>query len=189
MESKGSRKGLMDRFIDRIEGDKVVLFIVSALTLISALAIFSSTSQLAGGSLDRMDLIKDHLKWVICGYALIFIIYKIKSIRTIRIASQLGFLVSFTLLLLLDCRIKSGFISAINLNDAYRILRIGGFQLHVFEATKVCMVMYVAWALHSYRQDCEAMEKNKKSPTFTISELALVVILSAQPREAEKSPK
>ena len=159
----------MDRFIDRIEGDKVVLFIVSALTLISALAIFSSTSQLAGGSLDRMDLIKDHLKWVICGYALILIIYKIKSIRTIRIASQLGFLVSFTLLLLLDCRIKSGFISAINLNDAYRILRIGGFQLHVFEATKVCMVMYVAWALHSYRQDCEAMEKNKKSPTFTIA--------------------
>ena len=159
----------MDRFIDRIEGDKVVLFIVSALTLISALAIFSSTSQLAGGSLDRMDLIKDHLKWVICGYALIFIIYKIKSIRTIRIASQLGFILSFIPLLLLDLHCNFGFVKAQHINDAWRTLSIGGMQVHVFELVKVFMVMYLAWALHSYRQDCEAMAKNKKSPTFTIA--------------------
>ena len=169
MNKEGDNKGLLEKLIDRIEGDKVVLFILLALTLISALAIFSSTSQLAGGSMDRIDLIKDHVKWVAFGYALIFGIYKIRSIRTIRVASQLGFIVSFTLLLLLDCHVKSGFIRAINLNDAWRILQVGGFQIHVFEVTKVCMVMYVAWALHSYRQDCEATSKNKKSPTFTIA--------------------
>ena len=46
---------------------------------------------------------------------------------------------------------------------------MGPIQIHVFEVVKVFMVLYLAWALHSYRQDCEATAKNKKSPTFTIA--------------------
>ena len=41
-----------------------------------------------------------------------------------------------------------------------------GFQLHVFEVTKVAMVMYLAWALHAYKQDQEDLAKKKKSRTF-----------------------
>ena len=63
-------------FIDRIEGDKVVWIIVFMLTLISALAIFSSTSQLAGGSKDRMDLIKEHALVILVGYIFIYCIYR-----------------------------------------------------------------------------------------------------------------
>ena len=153
-------------FIDRIEGDKVVWIIVFMLTMISALAIFSSTSQLAGGSKDRIDLIREHALFIAIGYALIWGIYKIRSIKVIRIASRYGFLLSFVLLLILDCHLNLGFIKAAYINKAWRTLSLFGFQIHVFEVVKVCMVMYLAWALHSYRQDCEAMERNKKSPTF-----------------------
>ena len=156
-------------FIDRIEGDKVVWIIVFMLTLISALAIFSSTSQLAGGSKDRIDLIREHALFIGIGYALIWCIYKIRSIKVIRIASQFGFILSLVMLLILDLHLNLGFIKAAYINKAWRTLSLFGFQIHVFEMVKVCMVMYLAWSLHSYRQDCEAMERGKKSPTFSIA--------------------
>ena len=155
-------------FIDCIEGDKVVLIVVLLLTLISALAIFSATSTLANGNKDRLDLIQDHAKFIGIGMLLVYGIYKIKSIKWLRIPSQFGFAVSLALLLILDCNINLGIIRPERLNDAGRTLNFLGFQIHVFEVTKVAMVMYFAWALHSYRQDCEAMEKGKKSPTFGI---------------------
>ena len=168
MRKEEHKRGFWN-LIDRVEGDKVVWIIVFMLTLISALAIFSSTSQLAGGSKDRMDLIKEHALFIVIGYILIYGIYKIKSIRTIRVASQLGFVVSLALLVILDFRLNLGFIRSEYINGARRTLNLMGFQIHVFEVVKVFMVMYLAWALHSYRQDCEALEKGKKSPTFFIA--------------------
>ena len=161
-------KNLMN-FIDRIEGDRVVLIIVFLLTMISALAIFSSTSMLAGGSKDRLDLIREHAGYIGIGFMLIYIIYKIKSIKFFRIASQFGFALSLILLLILDTHANLGFIKAERINSAYRTLRFLGMQLHVFEIVKVAMVMYFAWALHSYRQDTEAIQKGKKSPTFRLA--------------------
>ncbi len=163
------RKGGFWNFIDRIEGDKVVWIIVFALTLISALAIFSSTSLLAGGSRDRMDLMKEHALFIILGYAFIYAIYRIKSIRTIRVVSQLGFIFSLIPLVILDLHLDLGFIKAAYINSAWRTLKMGPIQIHVFEMVKVFMVMYLAWALHSYSQDCEAIAKNRKSPTFSIA--------------------
>ncbi len=163
------QKGGFWNFIDRIEGDKVVWIIVFMLTLISALAIFSSTSQLAGGSKDRIDLIREHAMFIAIGYGLIYLIYKIRSIKVLRVTSQLGFGISFFLLLILDLHLDLGFLKAAYINHAWRTLSLFGFQIHVFEVVKVCMVMYLAWALHSYRQDCEAGERNKKSPTFSIA--------------------
>lgn len=167
-KGKTEQTGNFMNFIDRIEGDRVVLIIVFLLTLISALAIFSSTSMLAGGSKDRLDLIREHATYIGIGYLLIYGIYKIKSIKVFRIASQFGFLLSFVLLMILDTHSNLGFIRAERINGAYRTLRFLGMQLHVFEIVKVAIVMYFAWALHSYRQDSEAIEKGKKSPTFKI---------------------
>jgi hypothetical protein len=56
---KEKERGIWN-FIDKIEGDKVVWIIVFMLTMISTLAIFSSTSQLTGDSTDRIDLIRRH---------------------------------------------------------------------------------------------------------------------------------
>ena len=82
-------------FIDNIEGDKVVWIIVFMLTMISALAIFSSTSQLTGDTTDRIDLIRQHTFVIIGGYILIFLLYNVKKIGWFRIISKYGFLLTF----------------------------------------------------------------------------------------------
>lgn len=140
-------------FIDNIEGDKVVWIIVFLLIMISILAIFSSTSLLKEGSKDRMDFALEHLVIVGVGMGLIFGLYNIKKIGIFRILSQLGFGVSFVLLALLASHLRvPGVIEAERINGAWRTLRIAGFQLHVFEVVKVAMVLYLAWAIHAYKE-------------------------------------
>ena len=155
---KGIRPGEGNRFwnfIDTIEGDKVVWIIVFLLTMISALAIFSSTSQLTGESTDRIDLIRNHTFIIIAGYAIIFLLYKVKRIKWFRVASQFGFAITFILLLIVDTHANLGFIKAQYINKAWRTLSLFGFQIHVFEIAKVAMVMYLAWALDALRRDQE----------------------------------
>ena len=146
------RKGFWG-FIDNIEGDKVVWIIVFLLIMISILAIFSSTSLLKQGSKDRMDFVSEHLVIVGIGLGLIFGLYNVKKIGLFRILSQLGFGVSFILLALLASHIDiPGFIKAERINGAWRTLRLFGFQLHVFEVVKVAMVLYLAWAIHAFKE-------------------------------------
>ena len=140
-------------FIENIEGDKVVWIIVFLLIMISILAIFSSTSLLKEGSKDRMDFASEHLIIVGVGLGLIFGLYNIKKIGIFRVLSQLGFGVSLVLLALLATHVKlHGVIEAERINGAWRTLRIAGFQLHVFEVVKVAMVLYLAWAIHAYKE-------------------------------------
>ncbi len=160
----GTRKNGFWNFIDNIEGDKVVWIIVFLLIMISILAIFSSTSLLREGSKDRMDFITDHLVIVGIGLLLIFGLYNIRKIGIFRIFSQLGFGVSLLLLVLLNIHVNiPGVIEAERINGAWRTLRVAGLQMHVFEVVKVAMVMYLAWAMHAYKEDQEAARKRKKS--------------------------
>ncbi|MBE6239286.1 MAG: hypothetical protein E7113_04435 [Bacteroidales bacterium] len=146
------RKGFWG-FIDNIEGDKVVWIIVFLLIMISILAIFSSTSLLKEGSKDRMDFVTEHLVVVGMGLGLIFGLYNVKKIGIFRILSQFGFGVSFILLVLLAAHVKiPGVIEAERINGAWRTLRVAGFQLHVFEVAKVAMVLYLAWAIHAFKE-------------------------------------
>ena len=157
-------KGRFWNFIDNIEGDKVVWVIVFMLIIFSILAIFSSTSLLKEGSKDRMDFIKDHIVVVAVGLGLIAGLYNIKRIGVFRVLSQFGFAVSFILLLILDLHIRiPGVVEAEYINYAWRTLRIAGFQMHVFEVVKVAMVMYLAWALHAYKEEQEALGGKKPS--------------------------
>ena len=57
------------------------------------------------------------------------------------------------LLLILATHKSVGPIKPQFINQAWRIVKIGGFQLHVFEVVKVAMVMYLAWAVNAYRND------------------------------------
>ena len=140
-------------FIDNIEGDKVVWIIVFLLIMISILAIFSSTSLLRQGDKDRMDFISEHLVVVGIGMGLIFGLYNIKKIGIFRVVSQLGFGVSFVFLTLLALHVRiPGLIEAERINGAWRTLNIAGFQMHVFEVVKVAMVLYLAWAIHGYKE-------------------------------------
>ena len=164
--SETPKKGFWS-FIDNIEGDKVVWIIVFLLIMISILAIFSSTSLLREGSKDRMDFISEHLVIVGIGMLLIFGLYNIKKIGLFRIVSQLGFGLSLLLLILLDLYVKlPGIVEAERINGAWRTLRIAGLQMHVFEVVKVAMVMYLAWAIHAYKEDQEMLKARKPSKHF-----------------------
>ena len=169
--NKDSRKNnWSDRiwnFIDDIEGDKVVWVIVFMLIIFSILAIFSSTSLLKEGTKDRMDFIKDHIVVVGIGLGIIAGLYNIKRIGVFRVLSQLGFVVSLFFLTMLDAHVRiPGFIEAEYINGAWRTLRVAGLQIHVFEVVKVAMVLYLAWALHAYHEDKEAIRRGETSRYF-----------------------
>lgn len=150
-------------FADRLQGDKVVWIIVLMLFLCSIVCMFSSTSRLLKDDMSRVDLLSEQLITVLLGLALVVIIYNIRNIKAFRIASSLGLLVSFVCLFLLDIRINTPFIRAIETNNAYRILSVNGFQIHVFEIVKVAMVMYLAWAVDAIRNGCRLMPGNNLS--------------------------
>ena len=161
-------------FIDNSEGDKVVWIVVLMLILISVVAIFSSTPLLDDGGKSRLDIIGEHLIIVIIGLASIWGIYKLDALKinTIKLFmnfSQLGFISSFLLLLILCCHMNLGIIKAQKINEAWRTLSFLGFQIHVFEFAKVAMVMYLAWACHSYKKDQEMIASGNPSAKFKLA--------------------
>lgn len=136
--------------IDRIQGDKVIWIILSILILFSIVSIFSSTTLLANEhrGTSRVDIFIDQLKIVLTGIIVIFVCYKIPYIKLFRILSKYGFAVSLVLLtcLVLDIR-------AVEANEAKRSLDLWVFDVHVYEVTKVAMIMYLAWAVHAFEND------------------------------------
>ena len=155
------RKSLWN-FIDRIEGDKVVWVIVFMLLIISWLAIFSSTPLLALElKTDRLSIMKDQILVTGLGLGIIIGLYDIRKVGVLKFFSQMGFGLSFVLLLILDTHKNLGFIYAEEINQAWRTLNVCGFQLHVFEVVKVAMIMYLAWAINEYRCDIRTGGKGK----------------------------
>lgn len=165
-QPEASRKGLW-KLIDKIEGDKVIWIIVLLLMLISVLAIFSSTPLLSNDS--RIDIMKKHGLVALGGLGVIIGLYNIKKIGLFRFFAQFGFLISVMLLSILVFKLDLGFIKAQTFNGATRTFGLFGLQIHVYEIVKVAMVMYLAWALHAFKQDSKAMEEGQKSPTFGLA--------------------
>ena len=151
-DEKNRKKTSIWTFADHFEGDKVVWVIVLMLFLFSIVCMFSSSSRLLRDGMTRLDLVKNQFLVALAGMVVIIILYNIKNIKFFRWCSQWGFLISFVLLFLLDIHINVPFLKAININNAYRILSVGGFQVHVFEVVKVAMVLYLAWAMDALKR-------------------------------------
>ena len=152
-EEKKNKSNLWN-FLDNLEGDKVVWMIVLLLMLISIVAIFSSTSQLAlSQNTSRMAIVGEQMLITLLGFGVIIACYSIRSIGFFRIISQFGYLVSMFLLLILATHKQIGPFKPLMINSAWRIVSIGGFQVHVFEVVKIAMVMYLSWAVNAYRND------------------------------------
>ena len=150
MEKKKGHK--FWNFVDNLEGDKVVWMIVLMLMLASIVCIFSSTSLLAiQQNSSRMSIAKEQLLIALLGLGLILICYNIKSIGFFRFFSKLGYALSIGLLLILAIHKPVLFMRPVKINEAWRSVMIGGFQLHVFEVVKVAMIMYLAWAVNEYK--------------------------------------
>lgn len=150
VKGKKSVWGLVDRF----EGDKVILMIALLLILISIISVFSSTPLLAiqqGSS--RMDIVRDQVIVAAAGLGVIALCYLIKNIRFYQLLSAAGYLVSVALLVVLVSRIPNPILRSAEVNDARRVLMfLGRFQVHVYEIVKIAMVMYLAWAVNTYRK-------------------------------------
>lgn len=152
--SENKKKTDIFRLIDKIEGDKVIWIIVLMLFMISIVTISSSTPLLAlMNKSTRGAIINEQVIVSLAGLGIILFFYTfIKKIGIIRFLSKLGFFFSFVMLALLAIRVNTPFVRALKVNDAVRVLSIFGFQLHVFEFTKVLMIMYLAWAIQVYQE-------------------------------------
>lgn len=152
-----AKKSSFWNFADRFEGDKVVWIIVLLLFLCSIVCMFSSTSRLLKAEATRVDLAKEQFIVVLIGLCIIIALYNIKNINIFRFFSAFGFALSFILLLLLDIRVKSPVLKAVELNGAYRILELKlagkAVQIHVFEVVKVSMVMYLSFAIDALKRN------------------------------------
>ena len=143
-EEKKNKSNLWN-FLDNLEGDKVVWMIVLLLMLISIVAIFSSTSQLAlSQNTSRMAIVGEQMLITLLGFGVIIACYSIRSIGFFRIISQFGYLVSMFLLLILATHKQIGPFKPLMINSAWRIVSIGGFQVHVFEVVKIAMANLLA---------------------------------------------
>lgn len=139
-------------FADMLKGDKVVWIILIMLILTSIVCIFSATSRLLEGSMTRVDLVREQLIMVGAGLVVILLCCSIKNIKVFRWLSQWGFLLSISLLTILDLHLDLGPVKAVKINEAWRIIQIGSVQVHVFEVIKVAMVMYLAWAMDALKR-------------------------------------
>lgn len=132
---------------DRLGGDKVVWVITLMLILLSAVCLFSSTSRLLGEGETRIDMVRSQLITIAAGLGFIIGLYSIPGTKIFRWIAPAGFPLSLLLLVILDLHKPVGPFVPIKINEVYRILQVGGVQVHVFEVVKVAMVMYLAWAM------------------------------------------
>lgn len=132
---------------DSIQGDKVIWMVTIMLILFSIVCIFSSTTQMATASRTRMDIFWEQMMIVGVGVALILVCYFIPKIGFFRFFSQFGFIVSLFFLGMLFSPL------AITVNGATRAWRLGPVTVQSYEVVKVAMIMYLSWAVYTYRKD------------------------------------
>ncbi len=152
-EKKQSFLGQLTGLMDRFAGDKVIFLIAMFLMLISVISVFSSTPLLAIElKSDRTSIMVDQLKLVGLGFVIILALYGFFKVEWYRKLSRWGFAVSFVLLAVLVFKLNFGFVRAGEINGARRILILAGKQIHIYEFVKIFMIMYLGWALDTYKE-------------------------------------
>ena len=151
-----AQKSRIWNFFDGLKGDKVVWMIVLMLIMISAVCIFSSTSttkEVMSGAQTRVDVVLDLFKVIFLGLALLLVCYNFIGVKGYRILARFGFPLSALLLIVVVTHFDSlPFFKAGQINGAWRVIKIGGLQLHIYEVIKVAMVMYLAWAVDALQK-------------------------------------
>lgn len=154
VQAKPSFISRLANLMDRFTGDKVIFLIALFLMMISVISVFSSTPRLVDDAhgIDRVSIMVDQLKVVALGFALIFSLYYFGKVEWYRKLSMLGFGATFVILFILVTNLNLGFVKAGSINGARRILLVMGKQIHVYELVKLFMIMYLGWALDTYKR-------------------------------------
>ena len=151
-----ANKSRIWNIFDGLKGDKVVWMIVLMLIMCATVCIFSSTSttrEVLNGSQTRLDVVLDLAKVIIFGVGLMLICYNFIGVKGYRRLAKLGFVFSLFLLLVVVTHFdKLPYFKAAAINGAWRVIKIGGLQLHIYEVIKVAMVMYLAWAVDAFQK-------------------------------------
>ena len=100
-----------------------------------------------------MSIVGTQMIVALVGIVVIVGVCMVKNMKVFQWLSQWGFAVSFLMLLMLVAHVQLPLISARPINGAWRILKVFGIQIHVYEVVKVLMVMYLAWAVDALRTD------------------------------------
>ena len=156
MDEENRKEGFIGQVVnlmDRFAGDKVIFLIALFLMLISVISLFSSTPRLATDlGTDRMSIMLDQIKVVAIGFVIILVLYLVGRPQWYRKLSMLGFGVSFALLLVVALNLNLGFVRAGTMNGARRLLIVAGQKIHIYEFVKLFMVMYLGWALDTFKR-------------------------------------
>ena len=156
MEDENRKEGFTGQvmgWMDRFAGDKVIFLIALFLMLISVISLFSSSSRLASDQgIDRMTVMLEQVKWVAIGFGLILVLYFVGRPQWYRKASMLGFGLSFLCLFVVALNLNFGVVRAGTMNGARRLLVIFGQKIHIYEFVKLFMIMYLGWALDTFKK-------------------------------------
>ena len=152
-----AHKSRIWNFFDGFKGDKVVWMIVLMLIMCSTVCIFSSTSttkEVLNGTQTRVDIVLDLVKVILFGLGLMLVCYHFIGVKGYKILARLGFPLSALLLLIVVTHFQEiPFFKAGAINGAWRVISIGGLQLHIYEVIKVAMVLYLAWAVDAFEHE------------------------------------
>lgn len=159
--------------LKHIKGDKVIWFIVVMLSIISLLAVYSSTGTLAykyqGGN--TMHYMIKHTTILLLGLLLMYLAYKLKYTYYSRIF-QIALYIAVPLLVITLFLGK-------NINGATRVLQIPfiGLTFQTSDLAKITLIVYLAREL-TRRQD---RIKEFKSAFIPLMVPILAVVLSILP--------
>lgn len=157
-----------------LNGDRVIWNIIFALSIFSALAVYSSTGTLAfarqGGNYFYYGL--KHGMLLLVGIAIVYFVHNINYKVYFRLAKLL-FLLTIPLLLLT-------LLMGVNLNSASRWMTIPGIGLtfQTSDFAKLSIIIYVAYILSKNQNDVKDFKKTMK-PVLLASGLICGLILPA----------
>ena len=130
----------MDNILKNIKGDRWIWICIVALSLISALAVYSSTKTLAYSSqnINTISYLLKHLVHISLGLVFVFICHKINF--------KYYFNISRILLLIAIPALIYTMINGVNINSAQRWITIPifKFSFQVSDLAKLAMIMYTA---------------------------------------------
>jgi len=140
--------------LDKIQGDKVIWIVVIFLTLLSIVALFSSTSldkAVMDGEKTRLNNFIVQVGMVTFGFLLMYGVYLIPGMKLFKWFSQWGFLISAFFLAIPLLNINLGFAKPGTINGASRFILVFGLQVNPTDIARVLMVMYLAWAIDTWK--------------------------------------
>ncbi len=127
-------------FRNSIKGDKIIWFVIGILSLISIIAIFSSTGSLAyRQGQGAFSYLFRQTMFVLIGLAILYAVHNV-PIGWFRRMAHPALYISIALLLAL-------FVFGVTLNEGTRWIRIFGFTFQPSDVAKIGLVLYLAKVL------------------------------------------